>query len=206
MTEYRAILKRVGIALVIVGVLDIADMIYCIATDQSYVTSFNIPAIIAGIFLMRGSLGAARLVAWFFALYLTLLVVGAILSTPFMYSSGLLAAQLKLDPVGVVVLSLVGILLLVFLGWGYWQLRLPPVLAARKASGLTTTAPKVAFGLGIASVVLSVAVVSAIHGLVAQLATDHPSCRISDDCIDNKRYPLFIAREVMQALIDQLQP
>ena len=31
-------------------------------------------------------------------------------------------------------------------------------------------------------------------------------CRIPDDCIDNKRYPLFIAREVMQALIDQLQP
>jgi len=33
-----------------------------------------------------------------------------------------------------------------------------------------------------------------------------PICRIPDDCIDNKRYPLFIAREVMQALIDQLQP
>jgi len=32
------------------------------------------------------------------------------------------------------------------------------------------------------------------------------NCRIPDDCIDNKRYPLFIAREVMQALIDQLQP
>jgi len=32
------------------------------------------------------------------------------------------------------------------------------------------------------------------------------TCRIPDDCIDNKRYPLFIAREVMQALIDQLQP
>ena len=31
-------------------------------------------------------------------------------------------------------------------------------------------------------------------------------CRIPDDCIDNKRYPLFIAREVMQALLEQLQP
>jgi hypothetical protein len=31
-------------------------------------------------------------------------------------------------------------------------------------------------------------------------------CRILDDWIDNKRYPLFMAREVMRALIEQLQP
>ena len=32
------------------------------------------------------------------------------------------------------------------------------------------------------------------------------SYRIPDDWIDNKRYPLFMAREVMRALIEQLQP
>jgi hypothetical protein len=31
-------------------------------------------------------------------------------------------------------------------------------------------------------------------------------CRIPDDWIDNRRYPLFMAREVMQALAEQLQP
>jgi hypothetical protein len=31
-----------------------------------------------------------------------------------------------------------------------------------------------------------------------------PSCRIPDDCIDSKRYPLFMAREVMRQLIDNL--
>ncbi len=30
------------------------------------------------------------------------------------------------------------------------------------------------------------------------------SCRIPDDCIDSKRYPLFMAREVMRQLIDNL--
>ena len=32
------------------------------------------------------------------------------------------------------------------------------------------------------------------------------SCRIPDDCIDEKRYPLFMARAVLQELIESLQP
>ena len=31
-------------------------------------------------------------------------------------------------------------------------------------------------------------------------------CRIPDDCIDEKRYPLFMARAVLQELIESLQP
>ena len=31
------------------------------------------------------------------------------------------------------------------------------------------------------------------------------SYRIPDDCIDSKRYPLFMARDVMRVLIEQLQ-
>jgi hypothetical protein len=31
------------------------------------------------------------------------------------------------------------------------------------------------------------------------------SCRIPDDWIDNKRYPLFMARSVMRSLIEQLE-
>ena len=32
-----------------------------------------------------------------------------------------------------------------------------------------------------------------------------PNCRIPDDWIDTKRYALFMARDVMRALIDQMQ-
>ena len=32
-----------------------------------------------------------------------------------------------------------------------------------------------------------------------------PTCRIPDDCIDEKRYPLFMARAVMRELIESLQ-
>lgn len=31
------------------------------------------------------------------------------------------------------------------------------------------------------------------------------TCRIPDDCIDKKRYPLFMARTVLQELIESLQ-
>ena len=32
------------------------------------------------------------------------------------------------------------------------------------------------------------------------------SCCIPDDWIDSKRYPLFMARDVMRTLIEQLEP
>ena len=42
--------------------------------------------------------------------------------------------------------------------------------------------------------------------LVVPLLFMHlPTCRIPDDCIDSKRYPLFMARDVMRVLIEQLQ-
>lgn len=37
----------------------------------------------------------------------------------------------------------------------------------------------------------------AVHSIV--------NCRIPDDCIDSKRYPLFIARAVLKELIESLQ-
>ena len=42
---------------------------------------------------------------------------------------------------------------------------------------------------------------AAMDGLARSIA----NCRIPDDCIDSKRYPLFMARDVMRVLIEQLQ-
>ncbi len=38
-----------------------------------------------------------------------------------------------------------------------------------------------------------------------KIQSDLVSCRIPDDCIDSKRYPLFIARAVLKELIESLQ-
>ena len=37
------------------------------------------------------------------------------------------------------------------------------------------------------------------------VARELAKCRIPDDCIDSKRYPLFIARSVLKELIESLQ-
>ena len=41
------------------------------------------------------------------------------------------------------------------------------------------------------------------RGLIGQ--THLTRCRIPDDCIDEKRYPLFMARAVLKELIESLQ-
>jgi len=49
---YQKILRNVGWALLWLGVVDVGVMIYCIANNIGYSSSFNIFAIIAGVFLM----------------------------------------------------------------------------------------------------------------------------------------------------------
>ena len=68
---YLPSLKRVGTVLVAVGLLDIGVMVYCVMNGISYTSSFNIAAVIGGIFLRRGSLRAASIVAWLAVLFLT---------------------------------------------------------------------------------------------------------------------------------------
>lgn len=36
------------------------------------------------------------------------------------------------------------------------------------------------------------------------IRNEMPSCRIPDDCIDQKRYPLFMARDVLKALVQSI--
>lgn len=152
MTDYRAILKKVGLALVVFGLADIAFMIYSIANGQSYSSSFNVFAVIAGVFLFRGSLGAARVVTWFSAFMLTGFIAATFLLFPFLQPVGLLVVQAKLNPISTIALWLMALVVLVLLGWTYRQLRSVPVLEALKASGRTTAKPKFAFALGLALV------------------------------------------------------
>lgn len=145
MTDYRSILKKVGFAWIVFGLADIAFMIYSITNGQSYSSSFNIFAVVIGILLIRGSLGATTLVTWFSAFALTGFI-GVLLIFPFLQPIGLLVVQAKLNPVGSAILWLMAIVVLVLLGWSYKQLRSPSVLDARRASGCTTAMPKIAIG------------------------------------------------------------
>jgi len=170
--DYRVILKKVGIAWIAFGLADIAFMIYSVAHGQSYSSSFNIFAVIAGIFLMRGSLGATTLVTWFSAFSLAG-ILGVFLIFPFLQPIDLLVVQAKLDPFGSAIVWLMALAVLVLLGWSYKQLRSTPILEARRASGRSTATPKLAIGLGIALVaVLGVVLNMALNGATGAKAVD----------------------------------
>jgi hypothetical protein len=152
MKDYRATLKRVGLALVVFGLADIALMIYSISQGQSYSSSFNIFSVIAGIFLIRGSLGAIRVITWFSAFMLTVFIGAIFLIFPFIQPLSLLIVEAKLNPMWFIMLSIIAAAVLVLLGWTYHQLRSAPVLGALHESGRSTATPKLAIGLGIALV------------------------------------------------------
>ena len=129
MDTHHQTLKKVGIALIIVGCIDIALMIYCIINRISYSSSFNIFAVIAGIFLFRGGLKTALFVSWFSAFMLCTLV-GALLIMPIFIPFDLIITYLKLSPSILIKPVFFGILIFSFLLWIYKSLTAPHIFKA----------------------------------------------------------------------------
>jgi len=127
--DYRRSLRAVGTALIAFGLLDIAFMVYCIATVRSYWSSFNIFAVIAGIYLRRGNLRGARVVALFSAFYLSGFV-GVLVITPLIVPSALITLTVRLYPFLMVGSLLLVVGVLAFLAWVYRRLTAPAILAA----------------------------------------------------------------------------
>lgn len=135
MQEHTGILRKVGLVLIIVGVIDVGIMIYCIANKISYSSSFNIFAVAAGIFLMRGSLKAARIVSWIAALFLGAFAV-IMLFIPWLVPPDLIAAYLRLRTSHVAVSLAVYLLVIALLIWVYRTLTSAPIKDAMTQSGL----------------------------------------------------------------------
>jgi hypothetical protein len=121
MDDYRSSLRVVGITLIVVGVLDTGWMIWCIAHEQSYSSSFNIFAVIAGILLIRGGLRTANVVAFFSAFFLSA-SIGLLLVLPFLMPVDLMVAYLRLHPVSFIGSLLLAVCGLLLLGWIYRRL------------------------------------------------------------------------------------
>ncbi len=128
--DYLSVVKRVGRALVVFGLLDIGLMIYCIVEGLSYHSSFNIIAVVAGIFLIRGSPRAAGIVLWL----ATLILVGfgcLVVLWPAFLPPGLALAELRLYPLWFAGSLALEAAVLGFLYWVARQLLLGPVLPVR---------------------------------------------------------------------------
>ena len=158
---HRPILRRAGIALTVVGLCDISIMIYCIINRISYSSSLNIFAVIAGIFLWRGSLRAAVIVRWIAALILG--AFGALaLAWPFIEPIDLLFVRFNLDPLGYLeaIALLLGIL--VFFYWINRELRRDALQIALMENGFKLRSQYIpaAVGTTFVAVVTIVALIS----------------------------------------------
>ncbi|NMW23613.1 MAG: hypothetical protein A2211_15080 [Rhodanobacter sp. RIFOXYA1_FULL_67_6] len=148
MGNYRLILKRVGWVLIVTGVLDVAYMIYCIARGMSYSSSFNVFAVVAGVFLLKGHLGAVRLITRLTAFMLSASLGMLLVLFPLMQPPGLWFARWRLDPASTLLGTVLMIAVMVLLFWIYWQLRAPSVVQARVKAGQSASPPRAAFLTG----------------------------------------------------------
>ena len=132
--EVRQILHRVGLALFVFGLLDIGVMIYCIISRINYSSSFNIFAVISGIYLWRGHpwyvKWVTRAAGFYAGAFCTMIPLA-----PILFPMDLGVLELRLHPGGVIMGAAATIGVVAFLIWVFRQLRQTPVLAAYSGAG-----------------------------------------------------------------------
>ncbi len=161
-TQHVTVLKRTGIALITIGVLDLCALAYAIANDTPYSSSVSVLAVIAGIFLVRGSLQAAAVVRWV-ALLLAAALVSLVVFLPAVKPLGLWMAEMRQGLGTAMVEVALGLIITAVLIWVARELGSRPVLEARAAAGRGHRSARVPVAIGIA-----LAVALTIIGLAVQ--------------------------------------
>jgi len=151
-TMHPPILKRVGRVLIMLGLIDIAVMIYCIFNRISYSSSFNIFAVIAGILLFRGSLRTAVVVRWFAAFMLAGFAT-FLLAWPFLQPINLTLTQLRLYPGQAFITFVYMMLFFGLLIWLFKELGQEPIQVAIVEAGGKRRDMRVPVGFGVGLVV-----------------------------------------------------
>lgn len=153
MNNYRAILKRVGVVLIIVGILDLVYFFQVIPPPgRSYSSSF-IYLIVIGVLFLRGNLRPVPLVTWVTALLLSYFITSLFILFP-LRPAELWATEFRLDSVSFSLSLLYKIATISLLFWVYIQLRATPIVRATLKSGHSASTPKLAFILGVVFVAL----------------------------------------------------
>lgn len=142
------ILHRAGVVLLVVGAVDIAYMIWCLSTGASYSYSMTIPAVIAGVLLMRGSLKAATALIWIAAILLPMAVASGAMSL--MQPLDLTMTELRLAPAARFGAALPLVIFCALLYWLLHQLGRQPVQSAIQTTGRKKPAINVALTIGVA--------------------------------------------------------
>lgn len=147
-------------------------MIYCISNQINYSSSFNIFAVLAGVFLIRGGLKTARTVRWLSAFFICSFAL-MLLVFPLFIPVKLLITQVKLNPVGVLSSIAITIILIALVIWVYLQLSSSESLEFLKRAGYKISSPKSALYLAVVLMILCTSLFSFIfNGETANKAKD----------------------------------
>jgi len=170
-TEHQAILKLVGAVLIGVGLMDVGYMFYSIYAGKSYASIFSIIAIIAGAFLVSGSLRAARIVATSAAFFVAGLL-GVIIALPILLPVDLILAYLKVAPLSDVRLAVPLVLACGLSVWVYRNLTSQPVKAGMDEAGMNYKSfwKSPALGLKIGAVFVAILIISLVFFLKGERA------------------------------------
>jgi hypothetical protein len=160
---HSQILKRAGVVLLVVGLLDIGVMIYRIANNISYSSSFNVFAVIAGVFLLRGSLRAASVVRWL-SMFMLAALLTLILAWPSVQPWALTVTEVRLSPWSAGGAIAFAALVLGLLAWLYSQLGSAPLLAAQVAAGRPNRDMRIPAVVGVGLVVVLAVFLSVFLG------------------------------------------
>ena len=133
--------RKVGIALLVIGILDIGYMIYSIFNGFSYMSSFNIFAVVAGIFLIRGNLIAA-LITRFFVTFFAAIVLGIVILYFYVMPIDLMMIQIKLQSISMLSFALILSCVIAILIWMCIQFSTQESIQAFIHGGYEPTIPK----------------------------------------------------------------
>jgi hypothetical protein len=157
--SYRAILKRVGVVLVVSGVVDIGWMVYCIIQGFSYRSSFNLFAVIAGILLMRGNLRAAVIIRWF-GVFFVAASLTLFFTWPALRPMDPTLTAIRLHPMDSIAGAAFTIFVVALLYWCVRELGRDAVQAATNAAGVKRRSMR---NPGLLGVVLVIGLEVALH-------------------------------------------
>jgi hypothetical protein len=146
--------KKIGIVLLVIGIIDLAVLLFCLAKGYYYSSNFNILAIFPGIFLIRSSVKTARFMRWL-SLFGGILALGMYLIVLLSKPLDLILVQLKLNTYVTLIDFVMGVFLIGVLFWVYQQLSNAESLSALAAAGYKTGKPKSAIIAGLIIVIIA---------------------------------------------------
>lgn len=173
-SDYRSSFRTVGLALIVLGLLDVGVRLYHSITRQSFFISFTIFAVLAGVLLLRGSLITARITAFFSAILLSSFTVAFVI-IPFLIPLDFTWTYFRLHPASTIGSFLLMVGLVGFLLWVYRKLTTPNIFAAMEAEQVKYRSfikrPATGFVIGtVLVVVLCLSVGSMLRGEPAKQA------------------------------------